>query len=117
MNIFSLFKKPKVADPDEAVISQLKNAGSNLSKPHKIDFFLYFGDEIAATNVKDIIQKENPSDSMAVEKSAQGNGFVLQLQRIIVPDLSVLQDVRIRFNELAQKYGGRYDGWGTEIGN
>lgn len=29
-------------DPDQQVLDQLKAAGSDLSKPHKIEFFLYF---------------------------------------------------------------------------
>lgn len=40
--LFNLFRGSKKADPDEAVLIQLKNAGSDLSKPHKIEFFLYF---------------------------------------------------------------------------
>src|SRR4051794_13152266 len=36
------------ANVDAAVIEQLRAAGSDLSKPHELDFFLYFPTEAAA---------------------------------------------------------------------
>lgn len=36
---FGTAKKP---DPDQLVLDQLKKAGSNLAKPHHIEFFVYF---------------------------------------------------------------------------
>ena len=35
-------------DPDQQVLTQLEDAGSDLSKPHDLEFFLYFRDELAA---------------------------------------------------------------------
>jgi hypothetical protein len=37
-----------VSEDDRAVLEQLRAAGSDLSKPHQIDFYLYFTTEEAA---------------------------------------------------------------------
>ncbi|HXE42414.1 MAG TPA: ribonuclease E inhibitor RraB, partial [Candidatus Baltobacteraceae bacterium] len=42
MGLFNLFGCSKKPDLDESVLIQLKKAGSDLSKTHKIEFFLYF---------------------------------------------------------------------------
>jgi hypothetical protein len=39
----------KKADPDQIVLEQLRKAGSDLSKPHKIEFFLYFPTQSSAS--------------------------------------------------------------------
>jgi hypothetical protein len=40
--IFSRWRKKEEPDLDQQVLDQLKKAGSDLSKPHNIEFFLYF---------------------------------------------------------------------------
>lgn len=118
MNIFNFFKKHTVVDLDERVLQQLKKYGSDLAKPHKIDFFLYFSDIIAAENVKNIVQKQNPEDIIKVEKSVNENGrFLCQITRTMVPDLTQLQDLSNYFRDLSSRFGGNYDGWGAEVEN
>ncbi len=46
LGIFQFLGLAKKADPDQMVLDQLRKAGSDLSKPHKIDFFLYFPDPV-----------------------------------------------------------------------
>ena len=40
--MFSSWQKKEEPDFDQQVLDQLKKAGSDLSKPHKIEFYLYF---------------------------------------------------------------------------
>jgi hypothetical protein len=42
MSILDLFRSKEKPDLDQAVLVQLRKAGSDLSKPHNIEFFLYF---------------------------------------------------------------------------
>jgi len=115
MDIFNFFSKHKIIDLDEEVLVQLKKAGSNLSKPHHVEFFLYFNDEVAANNVKNIILKQHPDDHIDVEKSPDDKRFCCQIQRSMVPTLEKIQDERIRFEDLSAQFGGIYDSWGAGV--
>ena len=66
----SLFGCTRKPDPDEAVIIQLRKAGSDLSKPHTIDFYLYF-----------------PSQSAAEKAAAQmrQTGYTVEVKRAAKP--------------------------------
>lgn len=110
------FLKKKTSDTDAMVLMQLREAGSDLSKPHLVDFFLYFSDESAANNVKSIIQKQHPEDIITVERSA-ADDFLCQVQRSMIPTLEALQETGRQFDELSSQFGGIYDGWGAEIVN
>jgi hypothetical protein len=46
--IFSRWQKEEEPDLDQQILDQLKKAGSDLAKPHDIEFFLYFPTEPAA---------------------------------------------------------------------
>jgi len=47
--IFSRWQKKEEPDLDQQILDQLKKAGSDLAKPHDIEFFLYFPTEPAGT--------------------------------------------------------------------
>ena len=100
-------------DLDEATLIQLKSAGSNLSKPHSLDFFLYFPDQSTADSAAARIRKLG--FAVKVEKSTTGTEWLCYSTRIMVPDLHELQMIRIDFNQLAAPLRGNYDGWGTEV--
>jgi len=57
MSILDLFRSKEIPDLDQAVLVQLRKAGSDLSKPHNIEFFLYFPTrsvaEMAASPIRD----------------------------------------------------------------
>jgi len=42
MGIFDLFRSKEKPDLDRSVLVQLRRSGSDLLKPHNIEFFLYF---------------------------------------------------------------------------
>lgn len=113
MGLFSLFGCGKKPDLDELVLVQLKKAGSDLSKPHHVDFFLYFPTravcEQAASKIK------AAGFDVEVEEAAKGTDWLCHATRTMVPDLAALQKIRADFNSLAASFGGKYDGWGTEV--
>jgi hypothetical protein len=51
MSFLNFLRGKKRVDPDLAVPVRLRNAGSNLSKPHPLEFFLYLPSESAAQEV------------------------------------------------------------------
>jgi len=110
-----LFGFGKKADPDQAVLDQLAKAGSNLSKPHNIEFFLYFPTEPAAR--KACTQIQNMGFSVTVERAAKGPDWLCFATMTMVPDVKVLQKTRRDFNAIGAANGGKYDGWGTGVVN
>ena len=111
MGLFDLFKAKK-PDLDHMVLDQLKKAGSNLSKPHNIDFFLYFSTQESAAEAAVTLKAEG--FQVRVQPAAQGPNWLCQANKTMVPELSVLQKIRQDFNALAASKRGVYDGWGTE---
>jgi len=109
----SLFGFGKKADLDQAVLDQLRKAGSDLSKPHNIEFFLYFPAEAAAS--KACTQIQNMGFRVTVERAAKGPDWLCFATMTMVPDVKVLQKTRRDFNSIAAANGGHYDGWGTGV--
>ncbi|MEQ1934898.1 MAG: ribonuclease E inhibitor RraB [Fimbriimonadaceae bacterium] len=96
--------------PDDQVINQLRMAGSDLTKPHVIDFFLYFPTDEAANSVR----IELGSDYQC-EISQSGEKWLCQAHCTFVPTRASLVLRRQALTALAAKYGGEYDGWGAAI--
>ncbi|NMG35841.1 hypothetical protein GRF61_15445 [Azoarcus sp. TTM-91] len=100
------------ASLDGLVIQQLQQAGSDLSQPHSIEFFLYFPSEkaakAAARELKGFASKEvSPAD--------EGPEWLLLLSRQMKPIEKDLVSLRATFESLAARHGGEYDGWGSPV--
>lgn len=114
MGLFSsLFGCSKKPDLDESVLSQLQKAGSDLSKPHKIEFFLYFPTQAAAEQVAP--QVRQLGFEVEVRQAAKGTEWLCFATRTMVPNLADLQQIRRDFGSLTAATGGDYDGWGTPV--
>lgn len=115
MGILDLFRPKQKADLDQLVLVQLRQSGSNLSKPHSIEFFLYFPTqsvaEKASQNVRDA------GFAVEVRRAAQGDSWLCFATKTMVPALPDLQRIRQHFMELAGSMNGEYDGWGTQVVN
>lgn len=103
----------RVADPDAAPLDELARAGSDLSLPHEVEFFLYFPDQPAALRAAHTLE----SEGFRTEVSREGDGedWLCFATRDLVPELGALRSLRERFNRLAEADGGVYDGWGTTV--
>jgi regulator of RNase E activity RraB len=100
-------------DGDARTLDELARAGSDLSRPHRIEFFLFLPDRQAAE---------------AVAEELRGEGFVVEVgqgeheadwlclaSREMLPELAALRGWRQRLTTLAESRHGVYDGWGTEV--
>lgn len=94
---------------DAQVIEQLTKGGSNLTRPHNIEFRFYFPSRELAERVTTTLRADG--FQVSVEEVAQGNQYIVRAARAMVPLLSDLQSLRSRFDELATREGGIYDGW------
>ena len=113
MGIFNLFGSSNKLDPDAAVLGQLKKAGSDLAKPHNIEFFLYLPSEAAANTAASRIREHG--FQAAVKPPLKTAGWLCFATKTMVPELSELQRIRRDFERLTRELGGNYDGWGTEV--
>ena len=101
-------------DPDAAVLEQLKKAGSDLTKVHAPEFFLYFPLEAAAREAARRLETEGYA--AIARPSANGDGTWLCLAtKQMVPRYEALTAIRRDLEELAAGLGGEYDGWGIPI--
>src|SRR6476661_152524 len=80
--IFSRWQKKDQPDLDQQVLDQLKKAGSDLSKPHEIEFFLYFPTEVSANAAAKDVKAE--VDNVRVQLgSDQKNWLCFGTKRMI----------------------------------
>jgi regulator of RNase E activity RraB len=111
--IFSRWQKKEEPDLDQQVLDQLKKAGADLSKPHNIEFFLYFPTEDLANQAAKDVKGEGCD--VKVQLGADKKNWLCFATKRMVPDHDELVRLRKRFNEIAHKRNGEYDGWGTEV--
>jgi hypothetical protein len=105
--------KPSAPDPDSEVLYQLAVAGVDLTKPQEPGFFLYFGQrESADLAAREI---EAAGFSTTVELGAGGEQWLCIAKKTMVLTRDSLVAIRIAFSELATRYDGEYDGWGTPL--
>lgn len=112
--LISANRAGQVAVPDLRVLSQLRQVGSKLNQPHKVDFFLYLPSQDSADRVA-----KDPSFrgyDVQVKPGAQDSSeWLVQASKTMIPDLKVLVEIREHLSALASANGGAYDGWGAEV--
>lgn len=100
-------------DPDQQVLDQLKAAGSDLNKPHKVEFFQYFPSEDVAKSVAADLKGEGLT--FEIRTAAMGPGWLCLGTKEMVPKHSELVRLRRMFEALAKRLNGEYDGWETAV--
>jgi len=113
MSILDLFRSKEKPDLDQSVLVQLRKAGSDLSKPHNIEFFLYFPTRAVAEKAASPIR--NAGFEVDVKRAAQGDTWLCFATKTMVPELPDLQKIRRNFVTLAISMNGEYDGRGTQV--
>jgi hypothetical protein len=108
--LFGCSKKP---DLDEATLVQLRKAGSDLTKPHTMDFYLYFPSESAARQAA--ARMEETGFQVEVKKAAKGNDWLCLGTKKVIPELSTIQGMTRDLSSLAKSLGGDYDGWEAKV--
>ena len=113
----AIFVWPRIARAqqglDAQVIAQLQQAGSDLSKPHPIEFFLYVPTHEAAERLASKIRGLNFDAKVA--PAAKGSDWAVLATRSMIPAEPELAQLRKTFVALAAAEHGTYDGWGTEV--
>jgi hypothetical protein len=100
-------------DPDDQILKQLSAAGSDLSKAHPVELFLYFPDETRAAAALEALTVEGYTGR--VERAAMGPGWLCFATKQVVPSHAAMVAIRDRMTALALAGDGEYDGWGTPV--
>jgi hypothetical protein len=107
---------------DAAVISELKKAGSDVTRETSVIHYLYVPSEKAAHDASAALCRGGfttvitEPENTAVNSEPGGTWGVIALETA-VPSALHLRTVRPTFTALAQEYGGDYDGWEARIVN
>ena len=99
----------KKLDLDEAVLVQLKKAGSDLSKPHKIDFYLYFPTKSVAEQAA--LSLRRTGFEVVVKKGADDKNWLCLATKPMILDLPAIRQTQHDLDRLAASLKGNYDGW------
>lgn len=102
-----------VEDPDGATLDELARAGSDLTREHLIEFYLYFPTDTAAAEIATILAQEGFETRVSAAEGKQV--WALLASKRMRPELAPLRAVRDRLTALVAERGGEYDGWGTEV--
>ena len=101
------------AAADAQVLRQLKEAGSDLTKPHAVEFFLYLPTEIGARAAAEELTAR--SYDTKIDQAATGDQWLCLATRSFVPTQEAIDATRAEFEALATRLAGEYDGWGTPV--
>jgi hypothetical protein len=99
-------------DGNAAVLAQLEDAGSDLSKPHPLEFTLYFPTRDAAMAALPELQAQGYSSGLYDKEEGQ---FRVVAVREAVPTPDAIDGFEAQVQAIAAAHGGEYDGWGSAI--
>jgi hypothetical protein len=95
------------------VLTQLRRDGSDTSKPHGFDFYLYFPTETAARQVGQRLTQS--SYRVEVRPAAKGPAWLCLAKTTLTPDTAPLAEMGTLFSQLAQEFHGEFDGWESDV--
>jgi regulator of RNase E activity RraB len=102
-----------VAEEDQKVLDQMREAGSDLSKPHAMEFYLHFPTEEAANLVAMRVEAEG--FHAEVKEERPGRAWLCYVTKMMVPEGTMITAIGHRFTVLANEFQGEYTGWETSI--
>jgi hypothetical protein len=100
-------------DWDAQMVRNLRANGANAFTAYEVDFFFSLPDETACQAVRHLLEPEGYKTDVR-DASQEGSGFSLHASKRLQISVSTMQEITKRFNELAEKCGGNYDGWMTD---
>ena len=100
-------------DPDAKVLNQLKQAGSDLTKPHPVRFYLYFPDRKNAAEAGRILEEKGYVT--VVRKGADEISWLCRATISIPPAIETIKEITKELIKLSSDLEGEYDGWEAPI--
>jgi rhodanese-related sulfurtransferase len=98
---------------DQLTLQQLAKAGGDLSRPTDVVSYLYLPTEQQAQQAG--AELRQAGYSVEVRPAATGSTWLALARMDLVPNRQNIQMLRSRFDALAAKFGGEFDGWEAAI--
>jgi hypothetical protein len=111
----------KGKERDLAVLSRLEDIGSDISKPHNLDFFLYFpSEELAKSAAGEIenggyVVRVSPVEPPWWRRLFSKTAWSICTSKSMIPAREAILETSDWFHGIALRFDGEYDGWGTEL--
>ncbi len=99
------------ADADGDALRRLQKSGSDLRKPHDIDFYLIFARKEGAQEAGAAAQQEG--FRVQVRQLDDGDGWDCCCTKSMVPTYPAITRTEDDLDAIARSSGGHADGWGT----
>ena len=102
-----------VVESDQAVLDSLQDAGSDLTKIHLFDFYLYHNNKAGAQYMcSELFQN---GFQVSVQEGAIEGEWLCLARLNLIPSKEKLSELQKLFEDLIVMYGGEYDGWETIV--
>lgn len=98
---------------DGDVLAYLRKNGSDLSKPHTVEFFLHFPMRTSALRAAESIEAAGFRTFVGPGPGTEYH--VLCATREMIPVKAELAAIRARFDMLASSFGGTYEQWDAAV--
>ncbi len=98
---------------DQLTLQQLAQAGGNLEKPTEVVNYLYVPTQELAQEAG--AELRQAGYSVEVRPAATGSNWLALAKIDLVPSAQNIQLLRDRFEALAARSGGEYDGWEAAV--
>lgn len=102
------------AEFQEEVLQQLRKNGSDVSKPHDFEFYLYLPTRESAERAAVKI-RQSGFTAAEVSRSVSGSAWLCVAKKSLIPGKANLADHARFFEQIAAALGGVFDGWEAEI--
>jgi uncharacterized protein (TIGR01619 family) len=101
---------------DAELVDALMSRGDQLATPRQVDHWLYFDDSTNAALFSAAAAKHGFQPS---PDRPQANDHIstvaVGVSRVDAVELERIHEVVMQLSDLAERHGGRYDGWGCEL--
>ena len=98
---------------DERLVKRVRAQGGDPFKPVEVDFFFDLPTNEACSSLRDELVPEGFAVDFRPMDAAMGADFTLHARKALRISVPEMQGQSQRFEALAIKHGGRYDGWAT----
>jgi len=106
--------QPIAEQQDARVIENLVAAGSDTSKPHNIDFFMFLPSKSKAKTAAAEVEQLGYAITSIYRAPGQTD-WQIHATRVMAPQLEAMTATTRSLEAIAAKHGGYYDGWGTSV--
>jgi hypothetical protein len=98
---------------DRDVYVEFERHNPDLSRPHEVNWFLYFSTEDAARTVAAMLSSEK--FQIDVHKLDENSDCTVEATRSLAVSYMLVMRITNRVQQICEAHGGTFDGWGIEF--